>query len=83
MNTPIKLMLVDDHRIITDGLKVLLSDVPDMECGSNWRMVRKRSKPVTPFRGRGIAGYRYARSGRHRHAATGINAITPERASSC
>ncbi|MBL0129509.1 MAG: response regulator transcription factor [Flavobacteriales bacterium] len=32
MNTPIKLMLVDDHRIITDGLKVLLSDVPDMEC---------------------------------------------------
>lgn len=28
----IRVLLVDDHRIITDGLRVLLDPVPDVEC---------------------------------------------------
>ncbi len=32
MSIPIRVLLADDHRIITDGLKLLLADVPDMEC---------------------------------------------------
>ncbi len=34
MNTdrPIRIVLADDHRIITDGLKELLAPVPDVEC---------------------------------------------------
>ncbi|MBK8500201.1 MAG: response regulator transcription factor [Flavobacteriales bacterium] len=32
MNVPIRILLADDHRIITDGLKGLLSEAPDMEC---------------------------------------------------
>lgn len=31
-NTAIRILLVDDHRIITDGLRGLLADVPGMEC---------------------------------------------------
>lgn len=30
--TAIRILLVDDHRIITDGLRGLLADVPGMEC---------------------------------------------------
>jgi two-component system response regulator NreC len=29
---PVRVLLADDHRIITDGLKELLAHVPDVEC---------------------------------------------------
>ena len=32
LKTPVKVVLCDDHRIITDGLKVLLQDVAGLEC---------------------------------------------------
>lgn len=32
MSATIRILLCDDHRIITDGLKGLLEDVPDMSC---------------------------------------------------
>ncbi|MEO5583900.1 MAG: response regulator transcription factor, partial [Flavobacteriales bacterium] len=32
LKTPVKVVLCDDHRIITDGLKVLLQDVAGVEC---------------------------------------------------
>lgn len=32
MKGPIRILLADDHRIITDGLKGLLSEAHDMEC---------------------------------------------------
>ncbi len=46
MNSPIKILIIDDHRLFSDGVKTMLSDIPQVEITNQINDAREAIKEV-------------------------------------